>query len=202
VHNRASAVTSHTSHLSTLPAMKSEMNTRLTAIDQYSTLHFRWWIGFIVVCLALWEFDKAELAIFLVSLLLLPPLGIAWIVGTIRNAVKGRWRRAASAFLAPPLAGALITGLSLIGLDPDRIHFFLVKYPHEIEVRFSPSGGRAFYSWSWGLDAAPLSPGIVYTLNYDPKDAELLGAKTPDKSIRSMGDHFYIVKQSEDGSAL
>lgn len=182
--------------------MKSEQNEGLTAMDRFSMLHLGWWIGFLVLCLALWEFDKAVLGIFLVSLLLVPPLGIAWVAGTIGNAVNRRWRCAASACLAPPLAGALIMGLSLIGLDPDRIHFLLVKYPHEIEVHFSPSGGSAFRSWSWGLDAAPLSPGVAYTLNYDPRDAELLAAKTPEKSIRSMGDHFYLVKQSEDGSAL
>jgi hypothetical protein len=59
-----------------------------------------------------------------------------------------------------------------------------------------------FHSWSWGLDAAPLSPGAAYTLNYDPRDAELFERKSPDRSIRPMDDRFYVVRQSEDGRAL
>lgn len=155
-----------------------------------------------MLCFALWEFDKAVLVILLVSVLLVPPLLIAWLVASIRNAIGRRWRRAASAFLAPPLAGALMIGLPFIGLDSERIHFLLVKYPHEIELHFSPSNGKAFHSWSWGLDAAPLSPGVAYALNYDPADAELLAPKVPEKSIRPMGNHFYIVKESEDRSPL
>lgn len=182
--------------------MQSNTNSPSMAVDRFSTLHFAWWVGLLVLCLALWEFDKSVLTIFLVLIILLPPLLMAWLVGSVKNAVGRRWRSAASAFMAPPLAGALMMGLSCIGLDSQRIHFALVKYPHEIELHFSPSGGRAFHSWSWGLDAAPLSPGVAYTLNYDPTDAELLAPKVPEKSIRPMGDHFYVVKESEDGSPL
>ena len=78
----------------------------------------------------------------------------------------------------------------------------MVKYPHEIEVHFSPSRGQAVRRWSWGLDAAPLSPGVAYTLIYDPEDEALRAPRVPEKSIRPMGDHFYIVKESEDGSPL
>lgn len=170
--------------------------------DRLSARHFLWWIGFLSLCLALWEFDKAVLGIILISAFLVPPLAIAWLVGAIRSATRRQWRRAASVLLGPPLAGALIFGLSLVGLDPDRIHFLLVKYPHEIEVHFSSSGENAVHSWSWGLDAAPLSSGVTYTLKYDPVDGELLAAKVPDRIIRPMGDHFYLVKESEDGGAL
>ncbi|WP_233874581.1 hypothetical protein [Paraburkholderia adhaesiva] len=163
-------------------------------------LHLAWWLGFAVLNFALWEFGKWMLCMFLVQVLLLPVLLIALFVGIIWNAVRRRWRRAASAFAGPLLTGALILGLLAMGLDSERLHFLLVKYPHEMELHFSPSHGRAFQSWSWGLDAVPLSPGVAYTLNYDPTDAELHKAATPDKSIRSMGDHFYLVKESEDGS--
>lgn len=170
--------------------------------DRYSTVHVVRWLAFLSICLALWEFDKAILGIALVCVVFLPPLAIAWLAGAIRGATRCHWRGAVSALLGPLLAGALILGLSSVGLDPDRIHFLLVKYPHEIEVHFSTSGEKTVHRWSWGLDAAPLSPGIAYTLKYDPTDGEWLAAKVPDKSVRPMGDHFYIVKESEDGSPL
>ncbi|WP_028218101.1 hypothetical protein, partial [Paraburkholderia oxyphila] len=186
----------------TTGVMQSNPDPHSGNADRFSVVHFVWWTGFLLLCLVLWEFDKAVFGIFIVSVFLFPPLAIAWLVGTIGNTIRRRWRRAASALLGPPLAGALIVGLSSIGWDPDRVHFLLVKYPHEIEVHFSTSGEKAVHNWSWGLDAAPLSPGVAYTLTYDPTDAALHAGEGPDKSIRPMGDHFYIVKESEDGSPL
>jgi hypothetical protein len=171
-------------------------------VDQFSALHFATWVGFLVLCFALWEFDKAIITILLVSVLLLPPLLIAWLAGSVGNAVGRRWRRAVSAFLGPILAGGLILALPHIGLDSERIHFLLVKYPHEAELNFTSADGKIVHDWSGGLNAAPLSPGIAYTLRYDPTDAELLVPKIPGKSIRPMGDHFYVVTESEDGSPI
>jgi hypothetical protein len=182
--------------------MQSNADSPSTVPDRFSPLHFAWWLGLFVLYFALWEFDKATVSIFFLSVLLLPPLLIGWLVGTIANAARRRWRRAASAFLAPLLAGTLAIALPCIGLDSERIHFLLVKYPHEIELHFPPSNAMSFHSWDWGLDAPFLGPGVAYMLNYDPTDAELHEARTPDKSIRPMGDHFYIVTESEDGSAL
>jgi hypothetical protein len=171
-------------------------------VDQFSALHFATWIGFLVLCFALWEFDKAIITILLGSVLLLPLLLIAWLAGSVGNAVGRRWRRAVSAFLGPILAGGLISALPHIGLDSERIHFLLVKYPHEAELNFTSADGKIIHDWSWGLNAAPLSLGIAYTLRYDPTDAELLVPKIPGKSISPMGDHFYVVTESEDGSPL
>jgi hypothetical protein len=182
--------------------MQSNANSPSTIVDQFSTLHFVRWIGFLALCFALWEFDKATLTIFLASLLLLPPLLVVWLVGSINNAIGRRWRRAVSAFVGPILAGGLIMVLPRFGLDSERIHFLLVKYPHEIGLHFTTAAGKGTHSWSWGVNAAPLSPGIAYTLSYDPTDAELFAPKVPEKSIRPMGDHFYVVKESEDGSPL
>lgn len=173
----------------------------INTADGIFALHFWWWVSYITLCLAIWEVDKALFVILLVSVFTFPPLVVAWLVGTIKNVVHGRWRRAVSAFLGPPLAGVLFVVLSALGLDPDRIHFLLVKYPHQIEVS-STAGEGVRRNWSWGLDAAPLSPGVAYTLTYDPTDAESHLEKRPDKSVRPMGDHFYVVKESEDGSPL
>ena len=182
--------------------MQSNHNRHFGNEDRLSGLHFAWWVGFLILCIALWEFDKAVVAIILVSVFLLPPLLFVWLVGGIRSLACRQWRCAASALLGPPLAGALIFALSSVGFDPDRIHFLLVKYPHEIEIHSSISGKNAVHSWSWGIDAAPLSSGIAYTLKYDPTDREFFAAKVPAKTVRPMGDHFYIVKESEDGSPL
>lgn len=173
-----------------------------TALDRFTALHFARWIGFFVICFGLWEWDKAVITILLTTILLFPPLFVFWVSGSIENAIRRRWRNATSAFFAPLLAAGLLFGLSLVGLDSQRIHFFLVKYPHEIELYFSHDSGRAVHSWSWGLNAAPLSPGIAYTLKYDPTDAELLAPKVPEKSVRPMGNHFYVITETEDGSPL
>lgn len=181
---------------------QSNPNGNLGNTDHFSALHFVRWVGFLSICLSLWEFDKAVVAVVLLSVFLVPLLSIASLAAAIRSANRRQWRSLASVLIGPPLAGALILALSFVGLDPDRIHFLLVKYPHEIEVRSSTSGENAVHSWSWGLDAAPLSSGIAYTLKYDPTDRELFSARVSDKSVRPMGDHFYIVKESEDGSPL
>jgi hypothetical protein len=182
--------------------MQTNADSQSTIVDQFSALHFAMWVGFLVLCFSLWEFNKAIITILLVSILLLPPLLITWLAGSIGNAVGRRWRRAVSAFLGPILAGGLIFSLPHIGLDSERVHFLLVKYPHEAELHFTSADGKVIHNWSWGLNAAPLSPGIAYTLRYDPTDAELLAPKVPEKSIRPMGNHFYVVKESEDGSPL
>lgn len=182
--------------------MQPNDNRSLASMDRLSVRHFLRWFGFISLCLALWEIDKAVVAILAVSVLLLPLLAIAWVADTLQSAARGRWRSAASAFFGPPAAAVFILAMSLVGLDPDRIHFLLVKYPHELELRASTSGATTVHSWSWGLDAAPLSAGIAYTLRYDPTDRESLSAKVPDKSVRPMGNHFYIERESEDGSPL
>lgn len=173
-----------------------------TTTDRFTARHFARWIGFLVICFGLWEFDKAVIAILLTTILLFPPLFVFWISGNVENAVRRRWRSATSAFFAPLLAGGLVFGLPFVGLDSQRIHFLLVKYPHEIELYFSSDGGKAFHSWSWGLNAAPLSPGVAYALSYDPTDTELLAPKVSEKSIRPMGNHFYVVTESEDGRPL
>lgn len=177
-------------------------NRRSRDADRISAIHFVRWVGLLSLCLGLWEVDRAVVAIILVSLFLVSPLAVASIIGVIRSAARRQWRSVASALLGPPLAGTLILALSSLGLDPDRIHFLLVKYPHEIEIRSSISGKHTVYSWSWGLDAAALSSGVAYTLKYDPSDRELFSEKVPDKSVRPMGDHFYLVKESEDGGPL
>ncbi|WP_035547050.1 hypothetical protein [Burkholderia sp. 9120] len=182
--------------------MQSNAASSSTAVDRFSARHFARWIGFLIVCFGLWEFDKGVIAILLTTILLFPPLFVVWVFGSMENAVRRRWRSAASAFLAPLLAVGLVLGLPFVGIDSERIHFLLVKYPHEIELHFSSNGGKAFHSWSWGLNAAPFSPGVAYTLNYDPTDAELLAPKVPEKSVRPMGNHFYVVRESEDGSPL
>ncbi|MCS6496808.1 hypothetical protein NX905_21420 [Burkholderia thailandensis] len=181
---------------------QSNDNRQLGNTDRFSVRHFVRWFGFLSLCLALWEIDKAVVAILVVSVLFLPMLSIAWLAGTVQSASRGRWRSAASVFFGPAAAGVLMLAMSRVGLDPDRIHFLLVKYPHEIEVHASGSAGHVVRSWSWGLDAAPFSAGVAYTLKYDPTDRESSSAKVSDKSVRPMGDHFYIVKESEDGSPL
>jgi hypothetical protein len=110
-----------------------------------------------------------------------------------------RWRRATSAFAAPLLAIALIKALWFVGLDPDRIHFLLVKYPHELQIHFSPGGEQAYRSWDWGLDAPIAGPGSAYALVFDSTDSVALEKDVSGKSVRSMGDHFYLVEVSEDG---
>jgi hypothetical protein len=134
----------------------------------------------------------------LLSVLLLPPLAITWLVATISNLFSCRWRRAISAFVAPLLAIALLKGLWFVGLDPDRIHFLLVKYPHEFQLHFSPGGEKAYHSWDWGLDAPIVGPGTAYTLIFDATDSVALEKDVAGKSVRSMGDHFYLVEVSEN----
>lgn len=173
---------------------------RLAERDRFSRFHFVAWLGFLLPCLVLWETTRSLLGLTALSLCVLPPLAIAWLVGTIRHGVRRRWRRAASALLGGPLAIALLVGLALVGLDPDRIHFLLVKVPHEIEIGALHDGKAAPHSWSWGLAAMPFSAGVGYTLEYDRTDAPRHLAGEPGKLVRSMGDHFYLVEESEDGS--
>ena len=170
--------------------------------DKFCSRHFLLWSCLLFIGIGLWEVGKAVTCNAVVSVLFLLPLSWYWLAGSIRNATQGRWRSAASIFLAPFLSGSLILALSLAGLDPDRIHFLLVKYSHENEIRTAGATGSLARSWSWGLDAAPLSAGVAYTLKYDPTDREMLSAHIPGKSVRPMGDHFYIVKESEDGGPL
>ncbi|MBN3728390.1 hypothetical protein [Burkholderia sp. Ac-20379] len=172
------------------------------AIDRISTRPFALWLGLAVIYVTVWELYKGVITLLLVSAFLLLPLAIGWLVGSLANAVRGRWRSAASTFLAPLLVGVLMMALPAIGLDSQRVHFLLVKYPHEIALHLEPHGTETFHMWSWGLNAAPLSPGVAYTLEYDPTDAILRAPKVLSKSVRPMGDHFYVVIESEDGTPV
>lgn len=86
--------------------------------------------------------------------------GLAWIVGTVRNAADRRWRPAASAFFGPLLAGALIVGLASVGLDADRMHFLLVKHTHEKELHRSTIGENARHRWNWGGSRTTIGVGF------------------------------------------
>jgi hypothetical protein len=165
--------------------------------DKFSSLHFVWWVGFLALCLTTMQLERTPILMLFVAVLFLPPLTIALLVGIIGNSFARRWRRAVSALMGPLLAVALIKELWLIGLDPDRIHFLLVKYPHELQIHFSPDGEQASRSWDWGLDAPLASPGVAYTLIYDPTDSESFVESDSGKAVRSMGDHFYLVKDYE-----
>ena len=52
---------------------ESNINSPSIAVDRFSSLHFARWVGFLVLCFALWEFDKSVLAIFLAVVILFPP---------------------------------------------------------------------------------------------------------------------------------
>jgi len=184
--------------------MSHPQDTQKQHVAQYGVIAFRpaiLWFALIALCCLLWEIDHGNIFATLVAILGFPILAVANLIGAVRAIVFRKWRHLLSILLAPCL-GIGVLGMIANGLiDLDSIHFFVVKYPHELELHLLRSDRRAFRSWSWGLDAAPLAPGVAYNLVYDAtgqvvREREL--RKGNSIYARPMGGNFYLLAEAED----
>jgi hypothetical protein len=159
------------------------------------------WAGYEI----LWEIDKLSLLLAMCMLIGVPLSVTMWGVWTIGGLCRRQWRRAAAVCFAPLAAAGIVSVLFHAGLDPTQLHFYLVKGAHERELARLPAGERSYQQWYWGLDAGPLSAGIVYWLVFDATDG-VMRRQTDDEDrgviVRALGDHFFVMEESEDGRAI
>ncbi|WP_124800754.1 hypothetical protein [Paraburkholderia phosphatilytica] len=159
------------------------------------------WLGLIALCCFMWEMDHGTILVALTAIFGFPILAIGSLIEAARASVLRKWRCLASLFFAPLVS---IFVLSLIAnrlIDLDRIHFFVVKYPHQLELRYLRSEERQYHTWNWGLDAPLLGPGVAYNLIYDATGKIIWGRKSEQGNsmfVRPMGANFYLVAETED----
>ncbi len=168
------------------------------------------------------ELDRIfNLWLLMVPILLVPVclLFIALVSSISVNAARGRWRRAASALLAPFLAAVPLVFCYQLGITPTWVRFQLSRahYEREIARMQAKDGAPRLRAFDWGELGGVAVANIFYTLVFDesgevglppgqrsaawleragqqPQLYSVLQGKG-DPSVRFMGNHFYLVKQ-------
>jgi hypothetical protein len=124
-------------------------------------------------------------------------VGIIWIVGVVRNLILGRWLRLASVTMAPLMVWPFLVLLLRTGFDSHWMRFQFNK-PNYVETVRTLEGTHPIYrSWNWGSTGGAAAANIFYSLVYDESDKVTLrdGEKVEGgiTSVRTFGDHFYLV---------
>lgn len=124
-------------------------------------------------------------------------VGVIWIAGIIRSLMHGRWLRLASVAIAPLLVWPLLVLLLHTGFDSHWVRFQFNKPHYEEAVRALEGTHPMFHSWDWGSTGGAAAANNFHSLVYDESDRlthregeRIDGGIT---SVRSFGDHFYLV---------
>lgn len=190
--------------------------------DRFTATHF--WLC--LLCFLLVAFSQELDRIFNLWLLLVPllllPLGLLFLTLTssiIWNAMRGRWRRALSAAIAPFAAAIPPVLCYQLGITPTWLRFELARAHFEREAALSVAsdGAPRLRAFAWGETGGAAVANIFYTLVYDESDEISL---PPDRrsaswleraqhqpqlysilreqgslSVQPMSRHWYVVTQ-------
>ncbi|CAM3077366.1 hypothetical protein BUUB107078_08895 [Burkholderia ubonensis] len=170
---------------------------------RFSSFQFCIWLAFGALIYFSDQLDRSlNLSFFLIPVLFIPAaiIGIIWLISFGRCVWNGQWRTLASVILAPVLTFAFFGTLLKFKIDPDWIHFQVVRTDYLREIRESPGQSPKHHRWYWGDTGSAIGPNIFHTLIYDEADDPLRGqtmAEEQDDStdVRPMGDHFFLVTQ-------
>ncbi len=168
--------------------------------DRFTAKHVAMQLGFAIFLLFSDELDRIFNLYLLVVPLLLIPFGV--VAATFLHAVassiyKRRWRLLASALAAPPIVATILALLAHYKLNPDWLHFQLTctEYKKEITNDLHPSPGPRTWSWgdTGGAGVANVFKKVVYDKSDDIINETKKSTSNMDISVRSFGDHFYLV---------
>jgi hypothetical protein len=146
-----------------------------TRVDRFSATHF----CLCLLCFLLVAFSQElnrilNLWLLLVPLLLLP-LGLLVLTLTssiIWNAMRGRWRRAVSAAIAPFAAAIPLILCYQLGITPTWLRFQLSRTHFESEVALTSTanGVLRLRAFAWGETGGAAVANIFHTLVFDESD--------------------------------
>lgn len=135
--------------------------------------------GFGLILLAVWFMALNELdRIFNLYLLIVPflffpavVLGLWWLGSLLSSIWHRRWRRAASAIVAPMVAYGLIQLVLHLGFTPGWIRFELGKHHYLAEIERLPQNGEPrFKLFNWGGTGGAGVVNVFFNLIFDESD--------------------------------
>jgi hypothetical protein len=139
------------------------------------TISYAVWIGLLLLLIiSSHDLDRIfNLYAFLVPLLMIPAIiiSVVWIAGLIKNLFLRRWKRAASIVAAPIIASAVLFGLALLGINPERIRLELGRPYYVSAINQLPQTGLPrFKIFKWGSTGGVAVANFIHTLIYDESD--------------------------------
>jgi hypothetical protein len=168
--------------------------------DRYTIFHLILQLAFAGLLFFSDELDRRlNLYLLLVPLLLIPALVvvIVWLTSVIKNIIRKRWRRLASAVIAPVIIYCLMASLSHWQIDADWVRFQANHRHYEISVESLKGPHPRHVTWDWGHTGGAAVVCIDYELHYDESDLTKLrdGERKGDDfiTVRDFGNHFYLV---------
>lgn len=126
-------------------------------------------------------------------------VGVIWIVDIIRNLILRRWLRLSSVAIAPLLVWPLLVLLLRTGFDSHWVRFQFNRPNYEETVRALEGTPPKYHTWDWGSTGGAAAVNIFHSLVYDEsgrvtqREGERVGGGIT--SVRTFGDHFYLVTQ-------
>ncbi len=168
--------------------------------DHYTIFHLILQLAFAALLFFLNELDRRlNLYLLLVPLLLVPALVVViiWLTSVITNSIRKRWRRLASAVIAPVIIFCLMASLAHWRIDADWVRFQANHRHYEKSVQFLKGPHPRHVTWDWGHTGGAAVVCIDYELHYDESDLTKLrdGERKGGGIIRvrDFGNHFYLV---------
>jgi hypothetical protein len=168
--------------------------------DHYSLMHVLLQLALATLFFFSHELDRIfNLWLLLVPILLVPTVvvGITWLISIGINLFKRRWRRLASAVVAPIFVALLAASLLFSGIDAAWVRFHLDKDSYYETVKELTGPHPRHYSWNWGSTGGAAVVNILQAIEYDESDQV---ARRQNESleggivtVREFGNHFYLV---------
>jgi len=169
--------------------------TQTTKLDCFSPFHFLLQLALVTLFFVNSVFGNVvNLGLFLITI----AIGLVWIVSVAVSLRQAKWRRLASAVVAPFIIFLLITSLSHWRIDPLWARFELNKRGYEETVSSIEGPHPHRFSWKWSsLESGPLSATTFDILVFDESDEVMRKAGKTEEGgvsfVRSFGNHFYLV---------
>ena len=172
--------------------------------DRFSLAHLYIWLalGTLFYCSDLLD-RVLRLSYLLVPIILVPTVIVVsvWLLCFLKSLWGRRWRSLAAVIFAPVGTIAVFGTLAKLHIDPDWIHFQFTRTSYLRQVHTASEGLPKHRFWDWGDTGSATGPNIGYFLVYDEADKPLSGDPAVDApkgsiSVRSMGDHFYVITET------
>ena len=195
-------MSSSSSKIAPLAGNATESSARQRS-DSFSPLHLIVQTALAVLICSGSELDR----IFNLWLALVPVLGIPfiivalfWLVSVGWNLYQRRWRRLASALIAPPVVIGVTALLLYHEIDAQWVRFQFNRSSYQRTVEGLSGPHPRSHKWSWGDTGGAAVANVFRTLEYDESDRVPLTLERPDPertsntvTVRSFGSHFYLV---------
>lgn len=171
--------------------------------DRFSSLHLALQSALALLFAYALELDRIfHLWLALVPLIGIPAIVVAltWTVSVISNSCNKRWRRLVSTLAAPIIVLSASALLAWLEIDPHWIRFQINKREYRETLSILNATHPRNHTWNWGEAGGAAVRNVFWTLEYDESDRSPLkavlrgdGDEGPSVSVRSFGNHFYLV---------